>query len=93
MRKTFIVVAALAALTSIPSGAQAQDALGGALLGAGAGAVVGGAVGGGRGAAVGAGVGAVTGAAIGANAEPRYRRERVCWRDEWGHRHCRYRRY
>jgi uncharacterized protein YcfJ len=83
----------LAVLSAIPAGANAQDAVGGAIIGAGTGAVVGGAVGGGRGAAVGAVVGGTTGAAIGANAGERrhYRRDRVCWEDNWGNRRCRYR--
>lgn len=88
MRKTLFALATLAAVAVTPAAAQ-ESTLGGALLGAGAGAVIGGAVGGGRGAAVGAVVGGTTGAAIGASAEPRYQSRR-CWRDEWGHRHCRY---
>jgi uncharacterized protein YcfJ len=92
MRKAILAAATLAALSTFTVGANAQDAVGGAIVGAGAGAVIGGAVGGGRGAAVGAVVGGTTGAAIGANAEPRYRhRERVCWEDNWGNRRCRYR--
>jgi outer membrane lipoprotein SlyB len=94
MRKAIFAAATLALLSTIPVGANAQDAVGGAIIGAGTGAVVGGAVGGGRGAAVGAVVGGTTGAAIGANAEPRYRRgyrERVCYEDDWGNRRCRYR--
>lgn len=93
MRKTFLIAAALAAMTILPQGANAQSStVGGALVGAGVGAGVGAAVGGGRGAAVGAGVGAVTGAAIGANAEPRYRTrgERRCWINRYGERVCRY---
>ncbi|MEI7803898.1 MAG: YMGG-like glycine zipper-containing protein [Hyphomicrobiales bacterium] len=92
MRKTLFAAAAIAALAVMPTGANAQSStVGGAIVGAGTGAVIGGAVGGGRGAAVGAVVGGTTGAAIGAQAEPRYVRERVCWRDDWGRRHCRYR--
>ena len=44
-----------------------------------------------EGAAVGAVIGGTTGAAIGANADERGYRERTCWRDDWGRRHCRYR--
>jgi osmotically inducible lipoprotein OsmB len=96
MRKAILSAAILAALATMPVGATAQDALGGAIVGAGAGAVIGGAVTGrGEGAAVGAIIGGTTGAAIGANAEERrYRnrhRHRVCWEDDWGRRVCRYR--
>jgi osmotically inducible lipoprotein OsmB len=94
MRKAILVVAAFAALAVSPATVQAQDALGGAIVGAGAGAVIGGAATGrAEGAAVGAVIGGTTGAAIGASAEQRrYRsRTRVCWRDDWGRRHCRYR--
>ncbi|MCW5691189.1 MAG: glycine zipper 2TM domain-containing protein [Pseudolabrys sp.] len=83
----------LAALISMPVGAQA-DALGGAIVGAGAGAIIGGAATGRpEGAAVGAVIGGTTGAAVGANAEERHyrHRSRVCWHDDWGRRHCRYR--
>jgi hypothetical protein len=91
MRKAIFAAAILAAAGMMaPTGASAQDALGGAIVGAGTGAIIGGAVGGGRGAAVGAVVGGTTGAAIGANAGPR-ERVRVCWHDDWGHRHCRWR--
>lgn len=94
MRKALIIAAALAALPAMPmSTAQAQDPIGGAIVGGVTGGVIGGAVGGGRGAAIGAGVGAATGAAVGASAGPRYHRERVCWIDDWGYRHCRWRRY
>jgi uncharacterized protein YcfJ len=93
MRKVILAAAILAALSFLSVGANAQDAVGGAIIGAGTGAVIGGVVGGGRGAAVGAVVGGTTGAAIGANAELRYRsRERVCFEDDWGNRRCRYRR-
>lgn len=96
MRKAILAAAILAALATMPVGANAQDAVGGAIVGAGAGAVIGGAATGrAEGAAVGAIIGGTTGAAIGANAEERrYRhrtRSRVCWEDDWGRRHCRYR--
>ncbi len=94
MRKAILAAATLAVLSVMPVGAQAQDAVGGAIVGGATGAVIGGAVGGGRGAAVGAVVGGTTGAAIGANAEPRYRRgyrERTCYEDDSGNRRCRYR--
>jgi hypothetical protein len=95
MRKLVLAAATFAALASaaIPS-ANAQNAVGGAIVGAGAGAVIGGAVTGRpEGAAVGAVIGGTTGAAIGANAgERHYRhRSRVCWHDDWGRRHCRWR--
>jgi outer membrane lipoprotein SlyB len=90
MRKAILAAATLAVLSILPVGANAQDPVGGAIVGGATGAVIGGAVGGGRGAAVGAVVGGTTGAAIGANAEPRYR-ERVCWEDGWGRMRCRYR--
>ncbi len=91
MRKAILVAVTLAVMSTLSVGANAQDAVGGAILGAGAGAVIGGAVTGrAGGAAVGAVIGGTTGAAIGANAGPRYR-QRVCWRDDWGHRHCRWR--
>ena len=92
MRKAILAAACFAALIAGSNGASAQNAVGGAIVGAGTGAVVGGAVGGGRGAAVGAAVGATTGAAVGANADVdvRYRHHRHCWRNEWGHLHCRY---
>ena len=107
MRKLLITALAVGSLaTAIPTGTGAQDALGGALIGAGAGAVIGGAATGrGEGAAIGAGIGAVTGAAIGANARPRRtyvygepraeyyvtRRARTCWINRFGERVCRYR--
>jgi uncharacterized protein YcfJ len=92
MRKALLAATCFAALLAAPNGASAQDAVGGAIVGAGTGAVIGGAVGGGRGAAVGAAVGATTGAAIGADADVhyRYRHHRHCWRNEWGHLRCRY---
>jgi outer membrane lipoprotein SlyB len=92
MRKMILAATTLAALVAIPAGANAQSStVGGAIIGAGTGAVIGGAVSGRpEGAAVGAVIGGTTGAAIGAQAEPRYR-DRVCWRDDWGRRHCRYR--
>lgn len=95
MRNTIIALAALASLAVMPTGASAQNAVGGAIVGAGAGAVIGGAVGGGRGAAAGAVVGGVTGAAIGAQADGRYHyrgryyHHRECWRHH-GHLRCRY---
>lgn len=93
MRKTILAGLTFAALAAMgPMSASAQNnALGGAIVGAGAGAIIGGAATGRpEGAAVGAVIGGTTGAAIGANAEPRYR-TRTCWRDDWGRRHCRYR--
>jgi osmotically inducible lipoprotein OsmB len=84
MRKTILIVATLAGLSALPVSAHAQNAVGGAIVGAGAGAVIGGAV-------TGRPEGAAVGAVIGANAEPRYR-SRVCWHDDWGRRHCRWRR-
>ena len=91
MRKLFLAAIFLAAIITVPTGAGAQNAVGGAIVGAGTGAVIGGAVGGGRGAAVGAAVGATTGAAVGANADVGYyhRHHRHCWRNEWGHLRCR----
>lgn len=96
MRKAILAAATLAALATMPVGANAQNAVGGAIVGAGAGAVIGGAVTGRpEGAAVGAVIGGTTGAAVGANAEERHyrrsQRTRVCWEDDWGRRHCRYR--
>ena len=91
MRKAILAAAMLAAFATMPIGAHAQDAVGGAIVGAGAGAVIGGAVTGrAEGAAVGAVIGGTTGAAIGANAGPRYR-HRVCWEDDFGRMRCRYR--
>ena len=96
MRKTLFALAAVAALATMPTGASAQNAVGGAIVGAGAGAVIGGAVGGGRGAAAGAVVGGVTGAAIGAQADGRYHyrgryyHHRDCWRTRHGNLRCRY---
>jgi len=94
MRKAILAAAAFAALATTGA-AQAQDALGGAIIGGGAGAIIGGAATGRpEGAAVGAAIGATTGAAIGANAgERRYHRERVrvCWEDDWGRHRCRWR--
>ena len=92
MRKAILSAAMLTALISMPVGASAQDAIGGAIVGAGAGAIIGGAATGRpEGAAVGAVIGGTTGAAIGANAEERHYRHRVCWEDDWGRRRCRYR--
>jgi outer membrane lipoprotein SlyB len=72
MRKFTIAALTLAAVVSTAPAASAQDALGGAIIGAGAGAAIGGAATrSGEGAAIGAGIGAVTGAAIGASAQPR----------------------
>ena len=70
MRKFIMAALTLSAVaTAIPTTAGAQDALGGAILGAGAGAAIGGAATrSGEGAAIGAGIGAATGAAIGASA-------------------------
>ncbi|MCX7295898.1 MAG: glycine zipper domain-containing protein [Hyphomicrobiales bacterium] len=93
MRKTVLAALTFAAMTAmVPMSANAQNnALGGAIVGAGAGAIIGGAATGRpEGAAVGAVIDGTTGAAIGANAEPHYR-TRTCWRDDWGRRHCRYR--
>ena len=96
MRKTLFALAALAVLAMTPTGASAQNAVGGAIVGAGAGAVIGGAVGGGRRAPAGAVVGGVTGAAIGAQADGRYHyhgryyHHRECWRNSRGHLRCRY---
>jgi osmotically inducible lipoprotein OsmB len=95
MRKAILAAATFAALTLSPINASAQNAVGGAIVGAGAGAVIGGAAThSGEGAAIGAAIGATTGAAIGANADVDVRtrhRQRVCWHDDWGHRHCRWR--
>ena len=93
MRKAILAAATLAMLSTMTMSANAQDAVGGAIIGAGAGAVIGGAATGRpEGAAVGAVIGGTTGAAIGANAEERrYRRDRVCFEDNWGTRRCRYR--
>jgi hypothetical protein len=72
MRKFLITAAAIGTIAAIPTGAGAQDAAAGAIVGAGSGAIIGGAVSGrAEGAAIGAGVGAVTGAAIGADSERR----------------------
>jgi osmotically inducible lipoprotein OsmB len=93
MRKLVLVAATLSALATTMPAANAQNAIGGAIVGAGAGAVIGGAVTGRpEGAAVGAVIGGTTGAAIGANADERHyrHRHRVCWVNEWGHRHCRW---
>lgn len=75
MRKFLMIAAAVGTIAAMPTGAGAQDAAAGAIIGAGSGAIIGGAVTGrGEGAAIGAGVGAVTGAAIGAqNERSRYR--------------------
>jgi outer membrane lipoprotein SlyB len=83
MRKFLMTVAAIGTLATLPTGAGAQDAAAGAIIGAGAGAVIGGAVTGrGEGAAIGAGVGAVTGAAIGAQNERGRVRSRTYVYDE-----------
>jgi hypothetical protein len=72
MNRTFGAAALLALAFAMPAqDAQAQDPLGGALLGGAAGAILGGVVGGGRGAAVGAGIGAATGAIIGSQGQAR----------------------
>ena len=80
-----------------PTSANAQNALGGAIVGGATGAVIGGAVGGGRGAAVGAAVGATTGAAVGANADGHYYYRspplpspRTVGVNHFGHLRCRY---
>ena len=67
MRKAILAVATLAALAVMPINANAQDAVGGAIIGAGAGAIIGGAATGRpEGAAVGAVIGGTTDATIGA---------------------------
>jgi len=66
------IAALLALAMAIPAHeAQADDTLGGAILGGVGGAIIGGAIGGGRGAAIGAVVGAGTGAAIASEGERR----------------------
>jgi uncharacterized protein YcfJ len=96
MRKAILAAATFAALAVSPMNANAQNALGGAIVGGATGAAIGGAVGGGRGAAVGAAVGATTGAAVGANADGYYYyghrnyHHRECWRNQFGHLRCRY---
>jgi len=96
MRKAILAAATLAALAISPISANAQDVLGGAIVGGATGAVIGGAVGGGRGAAVGAAVGTTTAAAVGAQADGRYYyRERYyhhrhCWHNRFGELRCRY---
>jgi hypothetical protein len=99
MRKAIIAAATLATLAFAPLNANAQNAVGGAIVGGAAGAAIGGAVTRSpEGAAVGAAIGATTGAAVGANADVRgryyynrrYYNHRHCWRDDWGRRHCRY---
>jgi hypothetical protein len=63
--------------------------VGGAAIGAGTGAIIGG--------PPGAVVGGVIGGTVGAATEPRRvyvgprRAHRVCWFDDWGRRHCRWR--
>jgi outer membrane lipoprotein SlyB len=70
--RSFIPATLLALAFAAPvQQAQAQDVLGGALLGGVGGAVIGGAVGGGRGAVIGAVVGAGTGAIIANEAQRR----------------------
>ena len=72
MLRRFIPAGLLAVAMLMPAqSAQAQDPLGGAILGGGLGAIIGGAAGGGRGAAIGAIIGATTGAAIAAQGERR----------------------
>jgi uncharacterized protein YcfJ len=96
MRKAIFAAATLAALAVSPMTANAQNALGGAIVGGATGAAIGGAVGGGRGAAVGAAVGATTGAAVGAQEDgryyyrERYYRHRHCWHNRFGELRCRY---
>jgi outer membrane lipoprotein SlyB len=82
-----IAAAALLSLASVMpvQQAQAQDALGGALLGGAAGAIIGGAATGRAGGAVAGGIiGAAAGAAIASQMEPRrngyYWYEGRCWR-------------
>ncbi|MBI4274402.1 MAG: hypothetical protein HY659_06860 [Rhizobiales bacterium] len=83
-------VSLLAAAMVMPvQDAQAQDILGGAIVGGVTGGLIGGAVGGRKGAAVGVGVGAVTGATIAAQGQQRragyYWYEGRCWfRDPGG---------
>ncbi len=57
MRKAILAAATLTAPAMSPVSANAQNVLGGAIVGGATGAAMGGAVGGGRGAAVGAAVG------------------------------------
>src|SRR3954468_23520437 len=96
MRKAIFAAATLVALAISPISANAQNVLGGAIVGGATGAAIGGAVGGGRGAAVGAAVGATTGAAVGANAEggyyyrDRHYHHRHCWHNRFGEVRCRY---
>jgi hypothetical protein len=72
MKRTIGAVALLTLAFAMPAqDAQAQDPLGGALLGGAAGAILGGVAGGGRGAAIGAGIGAATGAIIGSQGQAR----------------------
>jgi uncharacterized protein YcfJ len=86
MRATFKTGMILLMLTAAPLVAQAGT-LEGAAIGAGAGAVVAG--------PPGAIVGGVAGAVVGGPniVSHRYyaRSERVCWRDRFGTRHCRWR--
>jgi hypothetical protein len=93
MRKAILAAATLAALAAFPINVNAQDVVGGAIVGGATGAAVGGAVTGRPGGvAAGAAIGATTGAAIGADADYHYRhRDRVCWHDHWGHRRCHWR--
>jgi hypothetical protein len=90
MRKTLFAGVTLAALTAMPIAANAQaNVVGGAAIGAGTGALIGG--------PPGAIVGGVIGGTVGAATEPRTvyveprRAQRVCWFDDWGRRHCRWR--
>jgi len=67
------IPAALIGLALLMTGqsAQAQNPLGGAIIGGGLGAIIGGAAGGGRGAAIGAVIGATTGAVIASQGQRR----------------------
>ena len=68
-----LIPAALLGLALLMPGqsAQAQNPLGGAIIGGGLGAIIGGAAGGGRGAAIGAVIGATTGAVIASQGQRR----------------------
>jgi hypothetical protein len=72
MNRTVGAIALLGLAFAMPAqDAQAQDPLGGALLGGAAGAILGGVAGGGRGAAIGAVIGGATGAMIGSQGQAR----------------------
>lgn len=97
MRKLFITAAILAAVAALPTFAYAQaNTATGVVVGAGTGAIIAG--------PPGAIVGGIIGGTVGAANEPRVveervyvspyaESERVCWRDDWGRRFCRYYRY